>query len=316
MSFASPLFLAGLVLLVPAIALYVRAERRRARSGTAWAPAALMPSVLPKGAGWRRHVPLAVYAVALAALVVALARPQTTVAVPVEQATVVVVTDRSGSMLATDVAPSRLAAARRAANTFLDTLPRTIRVGAVTFNQTATVLQPPTRDHEAVRASLDAIAAAGSTATGEGLASALALIRSTRRAGAAKPPPSAIVLLSDGKSVRGRDPLVIADEARKAGVPVYAVALGTPTGTITDKTGRIVPVPPDSVTLARIAEITGGQSFTTADAGRLARIYERLGRQVATEKRDREMTNAFAGGALALLAAAALSSLRWFGRFV
>ena len=315
MSFASPLFLLGLALLVPAVLLYVRAERRR-RSAGVFAPAALMPSVLPKTAGWRRHVPVAGYLAALAVLLVALARPQTTVAVPVEQATVVVVTDRSGSMLATDVSPSRLVAARRAANTFLDAVPRDVRVGAVAFNHTAQVLQSPTRDHELVRDALAKVEAAGSTATGDALASALTLIRATQRPGMAKAPPSAVVLLSDGKSVRGTDLLQVAQEAKQAKVPVYTVALGTQTGTITSKGGAVTPVPPDVATLRRVAEITGGQAFSVADAAKLTRLYERLGSQVATEKQQREITYGFAGGALALLAAAAMSSLRWFGRFV
>ena len=315
MSFASPLFLLGLLLVPLAVWRYVRSERR----GSGVAPAALMPSLVPRRAGWRRHAPIALYGIALAALLIALARPQTTVAVAVEQATVVVATDRSGSMLATDVAPSRLEAARRAAGTFLDAVPRDVRVGAIAFNHVPQVLQSPTRDHEAVRASLSTIGAAGSTATGDALDMALRMIRSVPKRNG-KTPPAAIVLLSDGKSVRGRDALAVAAEAKQAKIPVYTVALGTASGTIESRSAsgavRQVPVPPDPATLRQIAEETGGRAFTADDAAGLQSVYERLARDVATEKRKQEVSSSFAGGALFLLAAAALVSLRWFGRFV
>jgi Ca-activated chloride channel homolog len=297
-SFASPAFLAGLALVPILVALYARAERRP----QAFAPAKLMPSVVPRRAGWRRHTAVAGYGVALAALLVALAKPQATVAVPTEQARVMIVTDRSGSMLAQDVAPNRLAAAKKAAATFLGAVPDEVRVGAVAFNQRAEVLQSPTRDHDAVREALHSVKAAGTTATGDAITAALNAVKGKA--------PAAIVLLSDGKSVRGSDPLDAAQAAKERKIPIYTVALGTARGTING--GQRVP--PDPKTLADIAKLTGGRAFTAADVKALDQVYERLGSQVATEKRKLEVTNLFAGGALALMALSALSSIRWFGR--
>jgi Ca-activated chloride channel homolog len=315
-SFASPLLLAGLALVPLLVALYVRSERRR----PAFAAPQLMDAVAPRRPRWRRHVPVAVLGLAVAGLIVALARPQVTVAVPVEQATVVIATDRSGSMLARDVAPSRLVAARRAAGTFLDKVPGDVRVGAIAFNHRPTVLQTPTRDHEAVREALAGVRAAGSTATGDALAAALRTIRESRAPQASKQPPAAIVLLSDGKSVRGRDALAVAEEARKAKIPVYTVALGTATGTIesrrADGTTAVTPVPPDTETLKQVAERTGGKAFAIDDAKQLSEVYERLGSELATEKRKKEMTSLFAGGALFLMFGGVAGSLRWFGRLV
>src|SRR4051794_8357862 len=111
MSFDSPLYLIGLALIPVALALYVRSERRP----QAFAPANLMPPVAPRRAGWRRHTAVAGYGVAVAALLVSLAKPQATIAVPTEQARVMIVTDRSGSMLAGDVSPNRLPAAPKTA---------------------------------------------------------------------------------------------------------------------------------------------------------------------------------------------------------
>jgi Ca-activated chloride channel family protein len=157
----------------------------------------------------------------------------------------------------------------------------------------------------------------GGTATGDALEVALRIARTPARPGA-QPPPAAIVLLSDGKSVRGSDPVAVAEEARRANVPVYTVALGTASGTIEvpSSSGGTTTrrVPPDPETLRRIAERSGGQAFSAEDAKGLDAVFERLGSQVARERRPRQMTAAVAGGALGLLAIGAALSLRWFGR--
>lgn len=319
MTFEAPLFLLGLLLIPLGALLYAQREGARRAGAEAFAPAALLPSVVPRRAGWRRHVPVIGYGLALAALVVALSRPQATLATAVEQAAVVVVTDRSGSMLATDVAPNRIAAARKAGASLVESVPDDVRIGAIAFNHTVEVLHSPTTDHASVGAALASVEAAGSTATGDALQAALRMLESIRRPGA-EPPPAAIVLLSDGESVRGSDPLEAAEQARQAGIPVHTVALGTQGGTIERRrrNGEVqtVPVPPDRETLERIARRSGGESFATADATRLEAVYERLGSQVAREQRPREVTSLFAGGALLLMASAAAASLRWFGRFL
>lgn len=315
MTFGAPLFLVALAA-VPLLALlYARTERGRSRGREAFASAAVMPSVAPVRPGWRRHVPVAAALAALAALVVALARPEVTVAVDVDEAVIMIATDRSGSMLAEDVAPDRLTAAREAAGDFLDNVPEDIRVGAVAFNHTANVVQSPTRNHVAVRNALNEVEAAGSTATGEAISSALAAIDAVRRTGVdpERPAPAAIVLLSDGKSVRGRDPLMLADEAADAGVPIYTVALGTDFGTIETRSGT-EEVPPDPATLEQIAERSGGSAYAVEDADKLSEVYRRLGSQVISEEREQEITAAFAGGALLLLVLGVGASLRWFGR--
>jgi Ca-activated chloride channel family protein len=318
MSFQAPLFLAGLVL-VPLFALaYLAHTRRRAQAAQAFALAPVQPSVVPRRPGWRRHVPMAAYALALAALVVALARPETTVAVPDERASIMLVTDISGSMQATDVRPSRLVAARDAAEDFLDAVPRDIRVGALAFNQRPRALSSPTTERDAVRAALRRLEPSGGTATGEALSAALTILGRQRGAGGSEdPPPSAIVLLSDGTSVRGRNPVDIARDAAEQKIPIYTIALGTQEGTIqVEVDGRTETrrVPPDRNAMAQVAEISGGQTFEVTDADALSAVYERLGSQVGTKLQERQVTAWWAGGAVALLAIGAGLSLAWFGR--
>ena len=163
--------------------------------------------------------------------------------------------------------------------------------------------------------------AAGSTATGDALAAALRTIEAARTPQAKRQPPAAIVLLSDGKSVRGRDALAVAEEARKAKIPVYTVALGTATGTIesTRADGSTVstPVPPDPATLKAVAERTGGEAFAIDDAARARRrSTSGSARSWRPRSSEQEMTSSFAGGALLLMFGGVAGSLRWFGRLV
>ena len=317
MSFGAPLFLAGLLLVPAALWLYGRHLQRRRSQAARFANPALMPAVAPRTPGWRAHAPMAVYAIALTALLVGLARPQTTVAVPVEQATVMLATDVSGSMQAKDVRPDRLTAARDAATRMVSRLPEGVRTGLVEFNHRARLVQAPTADHEVVEQRIQALQPSGGTATGDAITAALNAIRASTPPGG-EAPPSAILLLSDGKSTRGRDALDAAREAGRLKVPIYTVALGTATGTIQverdNGTFRTETVPPDPAAMRQIAQITKGQAFSTATAAELDRIYEQLGSRVAMRDEPREVTAAFAGGALLLLLVGGAMSLRWFGR--
>jgi Ca-activated chloride channel family protein len=158
-------------------------------------------------------------------LIAAAARPQKTVAVPVERASIMLLTDNSGSMHATDVIPDRLTAAKRAAQRFVARVPARVNVGVLAFNQTPRVLQSPTRDRDQVAAAIDRMTPSGGTATGEAIATATKVL--TRTPGElGRRPPGAIVLLSDGASTSGRDPIAAAQAARKLKIPVYTVGVG------------------------------------------------------------------------------------------
>ena len=306
MSFASPAFLAALAIVPLALIAHSLARRRGRRYAVRYPAVATLAPLVPRVSSWRRLLPLTLFLASLAVLAVALARPHATVAVPKEQASIVLVTDVSRSMLAEDVDPSRLEAARSAAQRFLQEVPDEALVGAVAFSSDPHTVEEPTDEHDEIEALIDALSADGGTAAGDALAAALRMVDGP----AEDRPPAAIVLLSDGETTTGRDPLPVARQARRLGVPIHTVALGTRTATITLPDGTLIPVPPDPEAMRRIADLSGGRAFQVDDADELGGLYEDLGSRVATETEEREITAAFAAGGLVLLLLAAALGVR------
>jgi len=360
MTFAQPFMLIALLGVPLAVLGYLYVQRRRSRYVVRFTNVDLLANLVPKTPAWRRHVPPALYVAAMAALVIALARPSAMVAVPREDATIILAMDTSGSMMATDVAPSRLASAKEAAATFVDQLPPTFQVGLVTFSTAAQVAVRPTTDRAEIHAALDSLVADGGTALGDAIGTSTDLARevidtaaaaggstgtspapsadpnasgapSTSPAPSASPsaapstkdgerPLVATVLLSDGSNSTGNlEPDAAAREAASIGMPVYTIALGTADGVVTvqDEFGmpHTVEVPPDTDTLAAIAETTGARSFQAPTAGDLQQIYESLGSRVGTREEPQEVTQWFAAAGLALMVGGAALAAHWFNRF-
>lgn len=321
MSFEAPWLLLSLAIVPVAGLWYWRAQRRASRYAVSYTNLDVLATVVDRDRAWRHQLPAALLLVALAALCVAVARPTWTVMQPSERASVVLVVDTSGSMRATDVRPSRLAAARTAMRTFADTIPDKLRVGVVSFSDDAQVVVVPTADREQLAAGLEILTPGYGTALGDGLARAVELAQSSMREQGTSETPSepvrdakgnplaAILLLSDGSQTRGvLTPGQGADLAKKAGIPVYTVALGTEDGSIlVGPAGQRqrVPVPPDRETLDAIADYTDGESFDAESAEALSRVYAGLGSRVGREAAEREVSAAFLAAG-AVLAAAAL----------
>ena len=323
MSFESPALLIGLLLVPLALLGYLALERRSSRYGVRFTNLDVLASVVEERRPWGRHLPAALLLAAVAALLIALARPTVTVAAPQERATVVLLVDVSGSMRAEDVAPTRLEAARAAMHTFLDKVPKEIRVAVVAFSDGPEVVVPPTSDRNLARSGIDLLAPGFGTALGDGLARAAELAAGVGEEGALGKAPvdangkslAAVLLLSDGKQTRGElTPDEGAAKAKDARVPVYAIALGTDTGTIeVFRFGQTqtVSVPPDRATLRQVAAETGGEYFDAPDAARLTAVYQRLGSRVGRANEEREVSVAFvAAGALLAVGAIGLATIR------
>lgn len=303
------------------MALYALAERRRARGAAAFGNPNLFPNLVDRRPGWRRHLPAAILLLALALMLLGLARPRSSWSVPQENATVVLAIDTSKSMDAKDVKPTRLDAARRAVDAFLDKLPSKYRVGVVSFASDARVVAPATHDRVFVRNAVAQLRVGQGTALGDAIARSLDVggVTGTQPPAKGQHSPLTVVVLSDGKDMGGRiPPLSAAQRARALGVPVHAISFGTPNG-IVDVRGpggyvEHIQVPPDPSTLRQIATTTGGRFFTAPTAQALRTVYADLGQRLGQVNRGREVTVAFAAGAaVLLLVGGGLSSL-WFRR--
>ena len=346
MSFGSPIMLLALLVVPLAIALYLLAERRRMPYAVRYTNVDVLASVAG-GRSWRRHLPAIVFLLAIATLCVAVARPRVHTLVASDRATIVLVLDVSGSMQANDVKPTRLVAAQRAINVFLDRVPSRVRVGLILFAGVPEEATPPTTDHALVRQAADDAdvfqGGFGGTAIGDALAAAVKVgLSSAGLADArgltayhpvAAPGESStlvtILFLSDGHQTRGiLPPLGGADVAKRAGIPVFTIALGTKGGRITNfnfggggafqgsffGAGLRQALSPDPATLHAIANRTGGRFFQAKSAGAAEDAYRKLGSSLGRVPGRTEVTVDFAIGAAALLLVAGVLAALWAPR--
>ncbi|MGH2778785.1 MAG: vWA domain-containing protein [Actinomycetota bacterium] len=296
MSFEWPALLLLLVA-IPALGVaYALLERRRERAAGAFAAPHMRPNLVRSRPAWRRHVPIALMLVALAALVMGTARPQREQVVMRVGGTIVFVIDASRSMNRTDIAPSRFEAARSASEVLVDGLPEDFRVGVVAFNREAQILSAPTLDREAISFALDSLETRYKTVLGDGIMAGLASVPEGGRS-------VQLVVLSDGVDTGSEvPPLAAADEAVAMDVRVNTVVLGSSTDLKA----------PDVGVLRQIADVTEGRFFAAPSAEELDSIYRSIAERASRSTEKVELTQAFVGGGLALMIASAALSALWF----
>jgi Ca-activated chloride channel family protein len=318
MTFQAPGWLLALFAVAAFVALYVVLQLRRKAYAARFTNVALLGSLVPKRPGWRRHLAFGVLSLGLAALVLSLAVPSTEVRVPRERATVMMALDVSLSMKATDVAPTRFQAMRNAGKKFVDVLPTRINLGLVSFAGSANTLVTPTTERAPVRAGIDHLQLAESTAIGEAVFTSLSAIesfQSSLQGTGEKAPPARIVLLSDGYNTVGRNDSQAIAAAKAAGIPVSTIAFGTDYGTLT-LDGETVPVPVDRSALRTIAEQTGGSYHEAATAQELEQVYRDLGSQIGYVSQPKDISPWFVRGGLLLAFLGGVLSLLWTNRLI
>jgi Ca-activated chloride channel family protein len=319
-TFQWPYALALLALLPVVVAAWVAWERRRERYAARFANPLLLPGIVDRRPGRLRYLPFAILVAALGAMIVGVARPHATLSVAREEATVVLAVDTSRSMTATDVKPSRLAAARSAARSFMEKIPSKFRIGVVAFGSRAVVALPPTDDRRIADAALHALHPGEGTALGDAVVLS-AQLGQRQRGTDGSVPPTAILVISDGAAQGGRTSIPNAiKRARQAHVPVYAVLVGTQDGVVEHKlTGGFterIRVPPNAKTLQQVAQETGGRFFTATNDQRLREVYEGLASRVGKKRETREITDWFAAGSAGLLLTGGALSMLWFRRAI
>jgi Ca-activated chloride channel family protein len=348
MRFISPTLL-WLFVAVPLLAaLYLLMLRRRKPAAVRVASIDPIREALGRGQTIRRHLPPLLLLIALATMLLAVARPTAFITLPSEQRTIVLAIDVSLSMRATDVEPSRIAAAQEAAKAFISEQPGDVRIGIVSFAGTALLVQAPTQNREDLINAIDRLDLQRHTAIGSGLIMALATIfpdagidlesmifgaaaRDTGRgiaidqAGKSEPkgftpvppgsyPSAAIILLSDGRRTTGPDPMEAAKMAADRGVRVFTVGLGSAQGGMAGFEGYSMYMRFDEEALKAIAEVTRGAYFSAASAAELKNVYQELNTRFMLEKKETEVSALFTAIAALLAILAATLSLLWSPR--
>jgi Ca-activated chloride channel family protein len=219
-------------------------------------------------------------------------------------------------MRATDVEPDRLKAAQQASKQFVNELTPGINLGIIAFAGTATVMVSPTTNRDASMRAIDNLQVADRTATGEAIFTALSSISTVGAVigGGDEPPPARIVLFSDGKETQPSNPdnpkgaYTAARTAKDQGVPISTISFGTPTGSV-DVNNERVPVPVDDEMMKKIAELSGGESYTASNVAELNKVYSTLQDQIGYETVRGEATTGWLRLAALVAAVAALASL-------
>ena len=339
--FAVPLF----------VALYMLVLRRKKKLALRYASLSMVREALGVGQRVRRHIPPLLFLIGLTLMIIAMARPTAVVTLPTQHETIILAMDVSGSMRAVDVQPTRLAAAQEAARAFINDQPHNVKIGIVSFAGTAAVVQAPTENREDLLAAIDRFQLQRATAIGSGILVSLKAIfpdvefdlrasnpriqtsdtgKGLSLDNRAKGPPkdnekpvapgsypsAAIILLTDGQTTTGPDPVEAARMAADRGVRVYTVGIGTVQGEIIGWEGWSMRVRLDEETLKTIANITRGDYFYAGTATDLKKVYQGMNSRMVLQKQQSEITALFVAAAAVFVLLGAGLSLAWFNRLL
>lgn len=329
------LYLLGLIPIL--IIAYIWILRRRKPFAVRYSSLSLVRTALPQQAQWRRHVPFALFLLAISSLVMAVGRPVSTVEVPASNSTIILAIDVSRSMCSTDILPSRLEAAKEAALQFVQDQDGKAQIGIVAFAGFAALVQSPTTDQELLETAIKNLTTARRTAIGEGILMSLDTIAeiddsvTSPYSGVEQIPvtggeyiPAIIVLLTDGVSTSGTDPLAAAQLSVVRGVRVYTIGFGTAYNTSIPNCGfggggqfgggtgggrfrREI----DEQTLMQVADITGGSYHLAESADQLQEVFDNLPTQLITVTETTEVSVIFVLAGAALVALAIILSIIW-----
>jgi Ca-activated chloride channel family protein len=352
-SFLSPEYLWVLLIVPSAVLAYVLLLRRRKRNAVRYGNFGMLKQAIGPSSRIRRHIPPALFLLALAVMILAIARPAAVLTLASHRSTVMLVLDVSASMRATDIKPNRLEAMQQAAKDFVSQQPKDVNIGIVAFASSAFLVQPATADHTSVNAAIDHLKLQRRTAVGSGIVTALAALfpdedfnlsfgvggrdadsqasGDPRSAGRplgelpkAKPvlvapgsnQTAVIIVLTDGATNAGVDPIEAARQAANHGVRVFTVGFGTTEGAIIEFDGWDIRAQLDEDALKAIADITRAQYYRAGSAQDLQAVYKILSRSLVQETKKTEITSYFSAVAALIALVSAGLSLLWFNRIL
>lgn len=330
MEFIWPSALILLILIPLMVAAYLWLMRRRRRFAIRYSSLSIIRQALPAQSRLRRHLPFALFLLALASLVVAFSRPVMVTLVPAGRATVVLALDVSGSMRQWDIWPSRIEAAKTAALSFIDRQYNNNQIAVVAFAGYAQLVQPPTTDVSELEKAVKSLTLGRGTAIGSGILTAIDTIAEMNSAvpvtggpsdGPVDPVPEGqhvpdiVVVLTDGVTTTGPHPLDAAKQAADRGVRVYTIGFGTQQGTrrYSDQEGTFFGRNRgiDEATLKEIASMTGGEYYTATSADELHKVFQNLPTYLITREETSEISVVFTAVGALLACLAVLLAQRW-----
>jgi Ca-activated chloride channel family protein len=332
MSFIWPAMLLSLILIPLFVWLYLRLHQRRRRFAASYGTLGLVQEAAGRALGRRRHIPPGLFLTGLTFLLLALARPETVVSLPRVEGTVILSFDVSGSMAADDLEPTRMEAAKAAAQEFVLHQPSTVQIGIVAFSDGGFMVQPPTNDQETTLTTINRLMPERGTSLGHGILASLNTIAADAEQaapsinGEATPEftptpvpagtftPAVIVLLTDGENNQDPDPLLAAQAAADRGVRIYTIGIGSAAGANLTVDGFTVHTQLDEALLQQISRITDGMYFNAQNEEDLRAIYENLDTQLVIKPEKMEVTSIFVGVSLLALLLGGAFSLVWFSR--
>jgi Ca-activated chloride channel family protein len=343
-----PALLIGLAVVPLIVGVYIWAIRRRRPPAVRYSSLVLLREAVPRWSRVRRHLPFALFVLALTSLLIGLGRPVVIAAVPTGQATVILAIDVSRSMCLRDIAPSRLEVAQDAAAAFIERQGPSHQIGIVAFAGFGELIQAPTGDQEVLLDAIRSLTTGRRTAIGSGILESIDAISEVDPAvapstydyspGSPPPPvphgayaPDIIVVLTDGVSNVGPEPVDAAQQAADRGVRVYTIGFGTenPGNAFPVCTARFTGSQPftqqfgggpgggafrrgiDEETLADVAELTGGEYYSAESAGELHAVFEALPTYLILKHEVVEVTVVFAALG-ALMAASGVLLAQWW----
>ena len=325
MTFIWPWVLLSLLAVPVCVFLYLRLQRRRSRDAASLGTLGVVRQDTAAMIRRRRHIPPLIFLVGVALLGFASARPQLTLPLPRMEGVVMLTFDVSASMAADDVEPTRLEAAKQVAGSLVEHRPGSARIGVVAFGEGGLVVQPPTDDEDALRATIDRLVPQSGTSLGRGIATALDQLAEDTAFGPEDVPqgsldsgtglaPAVIVLLTDGENTAPPDPLEAAQMAIDQGVRVHTVGVGTADGAVVEVDGFNLFTQLNGPVLEDIALLTEGTYFTVQQIDDVPSVYEELETEFVVEPREVEVTSMLAGVCAVLFLVGGALSLLWFGR--
>ncbi len=310
----------AVLFVLPALLLlgYIGLQKRRRRFALRYASVALVHET-KRGRAWRRHIPPLLFLATLAALIFGLMRPAVRVREPSDEGLVIITLDISASMWATDLFPSRMEAAKEAAQLFVDQLPEKMRVGVVSFSETSYLNQVPTTNRDAVKQAISKLSPRSGTAIGNGLMTSLDAVYGAMGEELPVVPrgmyaPAVVILLTDGENTDGPSPLDVVGEAVTRGIRVYTIGVGSPESTTIRVGAAPIQAKLDENTLREIAQLTDAKYYNASTEKDLRAVYQSLTTQLITRLQPEDISFIFLSLAFILGTCALLFSVIWSAR--